>query len=343
MPVNKAARFRFEIIDECLRNTKKKWSKKELLRHVNRRLESKYGEGAVISISQIRYDVENLQSEYNAPIELYKSGKNYYYRYEDENFSIKNIPINEEEITSLNVAVQVLKQIKGLSIAYEIADIVKKLESRYNYNVEGQKDIIVFECGENESGVAFLEDIYHAIIRKNVLKITYRPPLSPNNKTYNIHPYLIKEYNNFWHLLGYCHELKKIEVYEMDRMAEVKVSSMPYKADLVPDIENYFKYIIGVTKPTEDIQTVRLHIDSDLANYITIHPIHHSQKIQQFDNGCIEIELNIIINNELINLLLGYGQHITALSPAKLIVEISYIAKNMLNSYSTIYSPFNLR
>src|SRR5438046_2386469 len=105
---------------------------------------------------------------------------------------------------ALNTAVQLLKQIKGFSIADEIADVVRKLESRYNFNVEDQKEIIVFESAQNESGTAFLEDIYHAIVRKNVLKISYCPPQSKNSKTYNIHPYLIKEYNNYWHLVGYC-------------------------------------------------------------------------------------------------------------------------------------------
>ena len=31
MPVNKSARVRFEIIDECLRNTMHKWTKKTLV------------------------------------------------------------------------------------------------------------------------------------------------------------------------------------------------------------------------------------------------------------------------------------------------------------------------
>lgn len=335
MPVNKAARFRFEIIDECLRNTKKKWSKKELLRYVNRRLELQYGEGAIISISQIRYDIENMQSEYSAPIESYKAGKNYYYRYDDENFSIRNIPINEDEIAALNIAVQLLKQIKGFSIADEIADIVRKLESRYNFNVEDQKEIIVFESAQNESGTAFLEDIYHAIIRKNVLKICYCPPQSKNYKTYNIHPYLIKEYNSFWHLVGYCQESKKIGVYEMDRITDVKISNLPYVADLFINVEDYFKNIIGITKPSDDIETISLLVDCNLASYIIAHPIHYTQKIvQHHEDGGIEITFDLIINQELINLLLGYSQHVVVLSPVKLALEISLAAKNILKSYS---------
>ncbi|HRO41889.1 MAG TPA: hypothetical protein PL009_03595 [Flavipsychrobacter sp.] len=96
MPVNKAARFRFEIIDECLRSSSRKWSKAELLKYVNRRLELHFGEGTNISASQLRYDIEHMQTECSAPIEMYKDGKSFYYRYEDPQFSIKSIPIAEK-------------------------------------------------------------------------------------------------------------------------------------------------------------------------------------------------------------------------------------------------------
>lgn len=137
MPVNKAAWFRFEIIDECLRNNSKKWSKAELLKYVNRRLELHFGEGTNISASQLRYDIENMQSECSAPIEMYKDGKSYYYRYEDEQFSIKSIPLAEEDIIKLNDAVHLLQQIQGFTLADDLAAIVKRIENRYRFtNVE---------------------------------------------------------------------------------------------------------------------------------------------------------------------------------------------------------------
>jgi len=74
MPVNKSAQFRFEIIDECLRNTNKKWSKAELLRYINRRLQVHFGDDTSISKTQLGNDLGNMQSQYGAPIEKYKEG-----------------------------------------------------------------------------------------------------------------------------------------------------------------------------------------------------------------------------------------------------------------------------
>ncbi len=334
MPVNKSARFRFEIIDECLRNTRKKWSKADLLKYVNRRLETQYGAGCIISISQLRYDLENMQSEYCAPIEMYKSGKNYFYRYEEAGFSIKNIPINEEEIIKLNQAVQVLKQIKVFTIADEVADIVKKLESRYNFNVDEQKDIIIFESSQNSTGKDILEDIYHAIIRKNVLKISYCTSKSKIPEVVHIHPYLLKEYKNEWHIVGHCHETKKTGIYELDRLKDVKISNLPYISDLFFSACDYFHDVIGITKPSDEISQVRLLFGKDRSHHIRQHPIHHSQVItREYTDGRIEVAINVILNQELIEVILGYGSNVKVLAPTTLAQEISGIAGQLLTNY----------
>ncbi len=334
MPVNKAARFRFEIIDSCLRNSKKKWSKAEILKYINRRLELQFGDGHIISISQLRYDLENMQSECNAPIEMYKVGKAYYYRYDDPDFSIKNIPINEDEIAKLNIAVQVLRQIKGFTIADEIADIVSKLESRYNFNVVEHKNIIIFGNDQNAPGKETLEDIYYAIIRKNVLKIAYSTDDAKEPEAYNLHPYLLKEYDKVWYIVGYCDELQTIGSFELGRMAEIKISKLTYFSDAAPSIDNYFDNIIGVSKPNDDVCNIRLIFSEQKSHHILAYPIHHSQKIiKHHANGKLEISLNIIINQEFIDVLLGYGQHVKVLSPTQLVSEIAEIAEKLSLGY----------
>ena len=137
MPVNKNAKFRFDIIDECLRSTTKKWSKAALLQYINRRLELHYGTDTHISASQLRYDLEHMQSEFGAPIEMYRDGRNYYYRYEDAGFSIKNIPLKEQDIATLKQAIGVLQSIEAMPLAAEVTAIVRRLEGRY-YERDGE-------------------------------------------------------------------------------------------------------------------------------------------------------------------------------------------------------------
>ena len=335
MPVNKAARFRFEILDECLRNTKKKWSKAELLRHVNRRLEAYQGVETTISASQLRYDLESMETEYHAPIEMYRDGRNCFYRYEDEEFSIKSIPVEEEDLARLNDAVLLLQQIKGFSIADDMAEIVKRLESRHKYVNTREGSIISFESSPEMQGVENLGDIYQAIMRKNVLKISYQPFREEQPTDWIMHPYLLKEYDHRWYLLGYVAEKQQHRVYALDRMKGIKVVKLPYMENELIHSEDYFRDVIGVTLlPGHKIEEIELLFSPLFAPYIRTKPLHYSQRIlRQHEDGSLHISLSLIVNPEFIRLIMGYGPEVKVVSPAHVAEQIRDTARQILQQY----------
>lgn len=336
MPVNKAARYRFEVLDECLRNDKKKWTKAELLRHVNRRLEMHYGVDTAISASQLRYDLEAMETEFGAPIEMYRDGKAYLYRYEDNSFSLRNIPIDEEDLQKLGNAVELLRQVQGFTIADEMEEVVSRLESRYKFSGSG-KPVIAFEDSPAMHGIENLEDIYHAILHHTPLKITYQTFREECPRTFHMHPYLLKAYAHRWYLLGYCEEKAKIINFALDRMHEIKVARMPYVPNTFIDGNNYFRDMIGVTLyPDQIVEPVELIFNSDLAPYVQTKPLHRSQEIlQQYEDGSLRIQLHVYINYELTMLLLGHGRNVKVLAPARLAERIAEISRNVYEQYQT--------
>lgn len=336
MPVNKAAQFRFEIIDECLRNTKRKWSKADLLTHINRKLELHYGEEMKISTSQLRYDLGNMQSEYGAPIDMYKEGRAYYYKYEDPSFSIKNIPIEEEDLIKLNSAIKLLQQIKGFTIADDMAEVVHRIETRYNFKIDTETAIISFESTPEAKGTESLEDLYEAIIRKNVLKILYHSFHASAAREWHIHPYFLKQYDNRWYLLGYCQEKENIALYALDRIINIRVTNQQYITPTFASCEDYFHDLIGVTilPGKSAIYPIKLLFTASSAPYILSKPLHHSQKIlEQHDDGALTIQINVIINPELIRTLLSYGKDVKVLNPPELIAEINGVIKQLTQKY----------
>jgi hypothetical protein len=128
MPTNKGAKFRFDIIDECLRNTKKKWSKAELLKYVNRKLELHYGEEKSISASQLRYDLIHMETEFGAPIRMHKEGRNCYYAYEDPAFSIRNIVVDEQDIKTMEEVIHTLQDANVHYLAEDMKELLNKLK-----------------------------------------------------------------------------------------------------------------------------------------------------------------------------------------------------------------------
>lgn len=335
MPINKAARLRFEIIDECLRNTARRWSKAELLRFVNRRLERHIGPEAAISASQLRYDLEAMQVEYGAPLEMYRDGRSYYYRYEEPDFSIKNLPVEEEDLAKLNEAVQLLRQIKGFTIADDMAEIVNRLESRYKFSNTGEVRVISFENAPEMQGIENLEDIYHAILRQKVLKIRYQSFRSQEERVWNIHPYLLKEYGHRWYLLGFTQEKESVGIFALDRMKEIRVSKIAYLPNSFVHAEDYFRDVIGVTVfSNQPIETIELEFSGTIAPYVRTKPLHRSQQIlEQEEGGKLVVQLQVAVNPELVSLLLSYGSEVKVLAPASLSQQIRDTAARMVRLY----------
>jgi predicted DNA-binding transcriptional regulator YafY len=276
-----------------------------------------------------------MQSEYSAPIEMYKEGRKYFYKYEDPEFSIKTLPVGDEDLATLNTAVNLLQQIKGFTIAEEIAEIVSRLESRYKFTNQGKETIISFDNSPGVKGLENLEDIYHALIRKNVLKITYQTFQSNTAKEWTIHPYLLKEYSNRWYLLGYCEEVHALGIYALDRMKSIKIANSTYRQNGSEDPEMYFEDIIGVTKPSkQEVEQIDIMFTCEFAPYVLTKPIHTSQTvIERYADGSLHIRLSLIINPELISLLLSFGKYVRVLGPERLALEIQDAARILLEHY----------
>lgn len=336
MPINKSAHLRFEILDECLRNTKKKWSKAELLKQVNRRLESCQGVETSISVSQLRYDLLAMELECGAPIEMYRDGRSCYYRYEDPEFSIKALPVNEEDLEKLNDAVLLLQQIRGFSIADDMAAIVKRLESRYKYTNTRATSIISFESAPQMQGVENLGDIYQAILRKNVLKISYQTFQADKPRTWVIHPYLLKEWDHRWYLLGYVDEKQKHGVFALDRMKEIRIAKGNFMENTQIESEDYFSDVIGVTLATDHrVEALELIFSPLLAPYTRTRPMHKSQRVvQQYEDGSLHVSLNLMVNPELMRLLLSYGSDVKVVRPAHLAEKLSALARTIIAQYA---------
>lgn len=86
---------------------------------------------------------------------------------------------------------------------------------------------------------------------------------------------------------------------------------------LLKDPEHYFDNVIGVTKDLHsEPQTVKLKIDSDQAPYVITKPFHSTQKvIGKESDGSIIVTIDVVPNQELERVILGFGQHIEVLEP----------------------------
>lgn len=334
MPINKAARFRFEFIDECLRNRLHKWSKQKLLEVVNEKLCDNYGSGSSISLSQIRYDIIDMQTEYGAPIETKRDGTSVIYYYDDPEFSIIKLPLEQEDITRLKETVHLMQQIKGFTIADEIAEIIQRLENKIKISSDSKKPVIAFENPPAALGSENLGDIYESIINKKALKISYRHFRATEPVEQIIYPYFLKEYNNRWFLFGWSDKNSRIENMALDRMESIKVSANKYRENDSFDADTFFENIIGVTNIKDSsVEKIELLLSKERAPYVLTKQLHHSQETKIYADGKVLVKLSLVINKELKALILGFGNDIEVKKPDSLRDEIATLLKLALKNY----------
>ncbi|WP_420575060.1 helix-turn-helix transcriptional regulator [Kordia sp.] len=317
MAINKNALIRYKTIDKCLQNKYRQWTLNDLIEACSDTLHEYEGREINVSRRTVQLDIQMMRSDklgYNAPIVVYDRK---FYKYEDEDYSITDIPLTENDMNVLSETVEMLKQFKDFSLFSELGGIIQRLEDKVYTEKTHQASIIHLDKNENLKGLQHLDLLYQAILKKIVLRLTYRSFKARQASEVIFHPFILKEYNNRWFLVGVAGSKPQIITFALDRILNVDYDlDIPYRNENFNGDE-YYKNTIGVTVLAEKhIQEIILKIEKDNAPYVITKPFHNTQEIiGAHEDGSITIKLNVHINYELERMILGFGESIEVLEP----------------------------
>jgi predicted DNA-binding transcriptional regulator YafY len=320
MPVNKNALIRYRTIDSCLRNRRRKWTLQDLIEAVGDALYEYEGIHKGISRRAIQMDLQAMRSDklgYSAPIIVVDKK---YYTYEDPEYSITNIPLNEVDLSRMNEAVEVLKQFKGFSHFNSLNEVVQKLEDHVYAAAHNTRSVIEFEKNERLKGLEHLELLYQSIIQRKPVRILYQSFKARSGNSFEYHVWWLKEFKNRWFAVGVKGEGLVITHLALDRIVELELLDSPLyieNDEIVP--ADYYKHVVGVTvSNTLRAQNVKILVSHEHAPYILTKPMHHSQELLETRDDGIIINLKVQQNFELEREILGYGDGMTVLAPTNL-------------------------
>ncbi|RZS99486.1 helix-turn-helix transcriptional regulator [Aquimarina brevivitae] len=322
MAQNKNALIRYKTIDRCLQNYNRHWTLEDLIEACSDALYDYEGRDINVSKRTVQLDIQMMRSDklgYNAPIEVYDRK---YYRYADPEYSITDIPLTENDMNVLSETVEMLKQFKDFSLFTELGGIIQRLEDKVYSEKTHQSAVIHLDKNENLKGLEHLDTLYQAILKKIVLKLKYQSFTARNPSDFVFHPFILKEFNNRWFLVGKPNTKKNQPIITL---ALDRIVSIDYDLDIPYDNtgfngDEYYKNTIGVTVlPEDQVQEVQLKIDRSNAPYVVTKPFHHSQRVLETrEDGAIVVTLQVHINYELERLILGFGDAIEVQQPAAL-------------------------
>ncbi len=337
MPANRYALIRYKTIDECLQNRFRKWSLDDLITEVSEALYEYEGTSEPISKRTIQADLYMMRSDklgYQAPI-IIREKK--YYTYEDPTYSITKMPLTRQDLVQLTDAVNLLKQFQTFTAFQALGDVVQKLTDYVQVTKTKRPPIIDIDYNPDLKGLSFIPLIYEAILHRFPLEMTYRSFKSKHALEFYFYPYLLKEFNNRWFVVGKREGQPSIQVQALDRIELCQINkNRTFELDQQFDSKQFFQHVYGVTVPQgSPVEVVRLRLDKELAPYVLTKPLHGSQQLISKEGDGVIIELRVKINYELERLILGFGGGVEVLGPGIFRRRI----KKLLLQATLIYDP----
>lgn len=344
MPLNRATLIRISTIDRCLQNRYRRWTINDLIEACTDALAEYEGRSNPVSRRTFQNDLALMRSDrlgYNAPIVV---RDNRYYEYEDPDFSITHLPLNDEGLDALNSALDILRQLQGFPQLASSIDTISKLNEQISRHTGSSVPAMDMEYVPGYRGAQFIGEIYEAVRKQQTLVIEYQSFKARQQEEIVVYPYLLKEYRNRWFLIceKAANHAPQVNIFALDRIKSVRIDKEhPFKKCVDFDPAHYFDDTIGVTKQISDkARRVVIKVDRQQAPYVESKPFHKSQKVEQrFRDGSIQLSLKVVINNELERLILGYGGHVEVIAPPEFRAKVAESVLKATRHYRDAFEP----
>ncbi len=338
MSLHKYALIRYRIIDGVLKNKYHPYPSIEKLRAKCE--EGLFGSqgGEHLSMSTIEKDLramrEDISLGFEAPIKYSRAHKGYYYSQED--YTIQNIPLNNEDVDAIKLAANTLFNFRESPLFSQFKFAIEKIFDRLNISEEVQDDrinnLVQFDSYPDYPGKEFLADIYGAITNKTRIEITYQKFNSTEQTARVLNPYLLKEYQHRWYVIGYSDEKKKIITYALDRIKKIEVLDYQFEVVDAFNPDDFFKYSFGITESKTKPSNITLKFNLKQLGYLQTKTLHSSQKITLFDDHFI-LKLQLVPSFEWYEKLLSYGSRVEVIAPPEVREKVQKLCSEALMAY----------
>lgn len=319
MPTNKNAFIRYKYLDKLLSDRHHYYDMRDLAAKVNSMLEA---DGfKPVTRRCIEKDVENLTfTPFCADIETFKMDGKTIYRYRRQSFSIFREELSREEVSLLREVLNTIGQFKGLD-HFEWLDRLKS-----DLGLKSKRSIISFSNNPNLQNSNLLSTLFDVISNEVAIRLSYHTFSDETIRAIEFHPYLLKQYNDRWFLIGAADSDKKILNFPLDRIDKVEALPQLRFVPCTLNLQERFEDIVGVTFHEDyPVEHILFWVSDASRNYIITKPIHESQKqyhgereqqlraqYPTLESGTF-FSIDCIRNYELIRELCAYGKDLIVL------------------------------
>lgn len=263
----------------------------------------------LITLRTLQRDIAHIRADFDVDI-IYDSEKNGYYINSDSSLDLSKILYFINLSESSDIVLQSLKDKK---------DVLQYLNISPNTEFKG---------------IEHIGTLLQAIRSNLVIQYQHLNYEKQTNKAYTVKPYLLKEFAGKWYLFAYIREKGSFRTFGLDRISELTVTETRFEresqlAETVSKFDNVFGLVYEPDQNINaSIEEVQLRFSPLMISHLSALPLHKSQQIDEDI-----VTLHIIINPEIENKILSYGEHVEVLSPQSLREKIAKRLRDTLKRY----------
>ncbi|WMI70067.1 YafY family protein [Mangrovimonas sp. YM274] len=326
------AHLRYNILDYCFRN--KAFSFEELLRYVNEGITIYYpGEG--ISVRTLRDDLKVFRDKVNgfgAPL----PEKVRVLKYSDPNFSIAQRPLLEYEQYLIDAAQQLLERFENDPKYDRLAEALIKFQDEEEQQDQDATQVLFYDHNEEYKGIKYLKPLYLAIKKKQVIQVVYKGFQDEETTSFEFHPQILKQYNRRWFVFGFngTKETKEWSIPLDERLISFDFVDGVNYIESDTDWDIFFRTMVGVVRPKDaKVERVVVKFYNGRESYFKTKPFQPDYEEFFEEEKQDQVWFETIINKELVQQLLSYGQDVEVLEPEGLKEQLSEQSKTMQQYY----------
>jgi predicted DNA-binding transcriptional regulator YafY len=264
--------------------------------------------GFEIGDRTIQRDIEQIRFEFGIEIKYDRDKNGYYIDYEN----------------SLNI-----------ESFFRFLEIVNTAELLTESLLESKDFLryISFDTGGGLKGIENLKPLLNAIKDNRKISFTHFNFHTEKSRKYTLKPYLLKEYQNRWYVVGIIGGLNEFRTFGIDRIENLEIKTETFKTDKKLNPIEMFNKTIGLVYSEKTPQTIVLSFTPTQGKYVKTLPFHSSQRILIDDEHECRISLEVVPNYELTQQILKHGETVNVIEPQWLKDEIMNILKRTLEKY----------
>lgn len=266
--------------------------------------------GFEVSDRTIQRDIEQIRFDFGIEITYNREMSGYF--------------INEEETFNVEAFMRFLEIANTANLLIETL-----IESKEALN------FIDFEASGQLKGIQYLEKLLFAVKHNRIVAFTYKKFDTDNEISIRLMPYLLKEYQSRWYVVGIIEGRDQFRTYGIDRIRSLEVDEITFQRNARQHPEKLFESTIGLTYSAGEEENVILSFTPYQGNYVKTLPWHPSQQIIIDNETELRIKLRVVPNYEFIQKILMHTQTVTVIQPRTLADHIRQILHDALKKYQS--------